>query len=428
MSPDSSRGSKSPKAYPFARTKRTPPTDLIDTESQVDMRRLRKYRLDRVRAELKKNDFAGIVLFDPINIRYATGSRNMAVWTLHNAGRYAFVPTEGPVVLFEFHGCAHLSEGLESITEIRPAKAWYFYAAGPLVEKRAAQWAAEIADLVQAHGGGNRRLALDHCDLAGARALQKLGVEPHEGEGVMEFARRIKSPDEIALMGVSIAVCETGMARMRDALEPGITENQLWAKLHETNIAMGGEWIETRLLASGGRTNPWFAESSDRIIRPGELVSFDTDLIGPYGYCADLSRTYFCGPGKPTPKQRELYALAWEQIHFNIDVLKPGLTSKELVERSFQLPASCLENRYCVVYHGVGLADEYPQIVYLEDLESGGYDGLVEPGMTLCVESYIGEVGGDEGVKLEQQVLVTETGCELLTSFPFEDNLLGREF
>ena len=425
--PDSARPSKPHNPYPFTHARRTPPTALIDTEGQVDMKRLRKYRLDRVRAELKRNDFAGIVLFDPINIRYATGSRNMAVWTLHNAGRYAFVPAEGPVVLFEFHGCAHLSEGLESIDEIRPAKAWYFYAAGPLVEKRAGQWAAEIADLVRAHGGGNKRLALDHCDLAGARALGKLGIEPHEGEAAMEFARRIKSADEIALMGVSIAVCETGMAKMRDALEPGITENQLWAKLHETNIALGGEWIETRLLASGGRTNPWFAESSDRIIRPGELVSFDTDLIGPYGYCADLSRTYFCGPGKPTPKQRELYRLAWEQIHHNLDVLKPGLTSRELVERSFQLPASCLENRYCVVYHGVGLADEYPQIVYLEDLESGGYDGLVEPGMTLCVESYIGEVGGDEGVKLEQQVLVTETGCELLTSFPFEDSLLDRQ-
>ncbi|HVM84783.1 MAG TPA: Xaa-Pro peptidase family protein [Candidatus Binatia bacterium] len=427
MPPDSTRGSRPGSAYPFARTRRTPPVDLIDSEAQVDMKRLRTYRLDRVRAELRRQDFAGILLFDPINIRYATGSRNMAVWTLHNAGRYAFVPTEGPVVLFEFHGCAHLSAGLESIAEIRPARAWYFYAAGPLVEKRAGQWAAEIADLVRAHGGGNKRLALDHCDLAGAQALQKLGIEPHEGEGVMEFARRLKSPDEIALMGVSLAVCETGMARMRDALEPGITENQLWALLHETNIAMGGEWIETRLLASGGRTNPWFAESSDRIIRPGELVSFDTDLIGPYGYCADLSRTYFCGSGKPTPKQRELYRLAFDQIHHNLDVLKPGLTSKELVERSFQLPVSCLENRYCVVYHGVGLADEYPQIVYLEDLESGGYDGLVEPGMTLCVESYIGEVGGDEGVKLEQQVLVTETGCELLTSFPFEEELLARE-
>jgi hypothetical protein len=92
MAPDSSRGPKSPNPYPFARTRRTPPTALIDTEGQVDMRRLRKYRLDRVRAELKKNDFAGIVLFDPINIRYATGSRNMAVWTLHNAGRYVFVP------------------------------------------------------------------------------------------------------------------------------------------------------------------------------------------------------------------------------------------------------------------------------------------------------------------------------------------------
>ncbi|HEY4164300.1 MAG TPA: aminopeptidase P family N-terminal domain-containing protein, partial [Dongiaceae bacterium] len=226
MSPDSTGPRVHRNPYPFARARRTPPTDLIDSESQVDMRRLRAYRLGRVRAELKRRDLAGIVLFDPINIRYATGSRNMSVWTMHNAGRYAFVPAEGPVVLFEFHGCAHLSEGLESIDEIRPAKAWYFYAAGPLVEKRAGQWAAEIADLVRAHGGGNKRLALDHCDLAGARALEKLRIEPQEGEAAMEMARRIKSADEIALMGVSLAVCEVGMARMRDALQPGITENQ----------------------------------------------------------------------------------------------------------------------------------------------------------------------------------------------------------
>src|SRR5579885_1747035 len=151
---------------------------LADHSAQPDMARLRAYRMGRFQAELRRLDYGGAVLFDPINIRYATGSRNMAVWTLHNAGRYAFVPTEGPVVLFEFHGCAHLSAGLESIAEIRPAKAWYFYAAGPLVEKRASQWAAEIADLVKAHGSGNKRLALDHCDLAGARALQKLGIEP----------------------------------------------------------------------------------------------------------------------------------------------------------------------------------------------------------------------------------------------------------
>ena len=94
------------------------------------------------------------------------------------------------------------------------------------------------------------------------------------------------------------------MAKMREELRPGITENQLWSHLHQVNIALGGEWIETRLLNSGGRTNPWFQESSDRVIRAGELVSFDTDLIGPFGYCSDLSRTFYCGHGRPTGEQQ----------------------------------------------------------------------------------------------------------------------------
>ncbi len=404
-----------------------PVAALIDTEPHIDMVALRGYRLGRVREQLRQRDYAGAVLYDPINIRYATGSRNMAVWTLHNAVRYCFVATEGPVVVFDFHNCEHLSAGLETVDEVRPAVAWYYFGAGARFEERAKTWAAEIADLVAAHGGGNRRLALDHCDPEGAAALAALGIEVRNGQEVMELARAIKSPEELACMGQSIAVCEAAMARMREALEPGMTENQLWAILNHVNAAMGGEWIETRLLASGARTNPWFQESSDRIIRPGEMVSFDTDMIGPYGYCADISRSYFCGPGRPSDEQRRLYRLAWEQIHFNMDLLKAGLSFRELAETAWKMPESCRANRYSVVIHGVGLCDEYPACVYLEDFETSGYDGRLEAGMTVCVESFIGETGGREGVKLEQQVLITETGLELLSTFPFEEDLLGRE-
>jgi Xaa-Pro aminopeptidase len=404
-----------------------PVAALIDTEPHIDMVALRAYRLERVREQLRHRDYAGAVLYDPINIRYATGSRNMAVWTLHNAVRYCFIATEGPVVVFDFHDCEHLSAGLETVDEVRPAVAWYYFGAGPRLAERAKTWASEIADLVKAHGGGNRRLALDHCDPEGAAALADLGIEIRNGQEVLETARALKSPEELACMEASIAVCETAMARMREALEPGMTENELWAILNHVNAAMGGEWIETRLLASGARTNPWFQESSDRIIRPGEMVSFDTDMIGPYGYCADISRSYFCGPGRPSDEQRRLYGLAWEQIHFNLDLLKAGLSFRELAERAWKMPESCRPNRYSVVIHGVGLCDEYPACVYLDDFETSGYDGLLEAGMTVCVESFIGEAGGREGVKLEQQVLITETGVELLSAFPFEDELLGRE-
>ncbi len=426
--PDShplSRPASGPAATWHAR--KTPAVTLIDSEAQVDMRQVRAYRLARVRAGLKARDYGACVLYDPINIRYATGTRNMTVWCLHNAVRYCFIPAEGPVTLFDFHNCEHLSAGIETVQEVRHGTSWFYFGAGPRSQEKSKVWAAELAELVRAHGGGNMRVAMDHCDPFGVAALGEHGVTIHDGQEVLEHARAVKSDDEIALMSVAIGVCEVGMARMREALEPGMSENELWSILHQTNIAMGGEWIETRLLTSGGRTNPWFQESSDRIIRPGELVSFDTDLIGPFGYCADISRTYFCGPGRPSDEQRRLYRLAWDQIHANIEILKAGISFRELSEKSFKLPERCAPNRYSVVYHGVGMADEYPHCGYLQDFEASCYDGIIESGMTLCVESYIGEVGGAEGVKLEQQVLVTDKGVELLSTYPFEDELLIKE-
>jgi len=395
--------------------------------SGVDRAALRAYRLGRLRAELRKRDYAGALLYDPINVRYACDSRNMAVWCLHNAVRYVFVPTEGPVVLFDFHNCEHLSTGNEVIAEVRPAISWFYFMVGERVAEQSKRWAAEIAELVAQHGGGNRRLAVDKCDPLGAVALQALGIEIHDGQEVLELARRIKGPEEIACLEASVAVCEEAMGAMRRALTPGMTENELWSILNQVNAARGGEWIETRLLAAGGRTNPWFHECGDHVIEAGDMVSFDTDMIGPYGYCADISRSFLCGDGRASDEQRRLYQLAWEQIHANSELLKPGLGFRELAERAWRLPASCQANRYSVVVHGVGLCDEYPAVVYLHDFDSVGYDGVFEAGMAVCVESYIGEEGGHEGVKLEQQVLITETGLRPLSSFAFEEALLRRE-
>ena len=104
----------------------------------------------------------------------------------------------------------------------------------------------------------------------------------------------IKTVDELACMQLSMDVCDVAVDRIRRALRPGITENQLWSVLHETNIAHDGEWIECRLLASGERTNPWFQESGNRVIQAGDMVGFDTDMVGPFGYLADISRSLVC--------------------------------------------------------------------------------------------------------------------------------------
>jgi Xaa-Pro dipeptidase len=406
----------------FARSQ--PGTMLSDALAQIDMARLRRYRLGRLREQLTAQDLGACVLADGINVRYATGSRNMQIWTIRNPARYVFVPAEGPVVLFDFGGCEHLSRGLETVDEVRPATTWFFFTSGPRVEERAKQWAAEIADLVAAHGGGNRRLGVDRVNPAGVTALAAHGLQVVDANPAVEHARAVKSPDEIACLYAAISVCEAGFARVRAALQPGLTENELWSILHQTNIAMGGEYIETRLLSSGPRTNPWFQESSDRVIRAGDLVAIDSDMYGRFGYFADVSRTFFCGPGRPSGEQRELYGLAHEQIHHNMELLRPGVSFRELSEKSWKMPDAYLANRYMTLVHGAGLSGEYPYITYPQDFPTKGYDGLVEANMTLCVESYIGAAGGAEGVKLEQLVLVTGRGAVPLSTFPFEDALL----
>ncbi len=386
---------------------------------------LRQYRLGRVQAELKARDVAACLLLDPLNMRYATDSVNFQVMQMHLPSRYAFVPAEGKAVVFDLGNWSGGSAATETVGEYRISTPVAHFFAGPDVEARAKHWAAEIAELVRANGGGNRRLAIDRTEPANFHALAAEGLELVDAQRPMELARAIKSAEEIGHMTRSVEVAELGMARMRAALTPGMTENQLWALLHETNIANGGEWIDCRLLASGERTNPWGQECSDRVIQAGELVGFDTDMVGPEGYCADISRTLFCGPGAPTDAQCDLYKTAVEHIDHNMALLRPGLSLRELAEKSWPIPEIYQANAYPEIVHGIGMCDEYPAIPPLHLWDYLGYDGVIEENMTLCVESYTGATGGREGVKLEQEVVVTADGCRLLSTFPYEDDLMA---
>ena len=238
---------------------------------------------------------------------------------------------------------------------------------------------------------------------------------------VTEIARSIKSEDEIELMRWTIRVCEAGMARVYDHSLPGTTERELWAHLHFENARSGGDWLETKLLTAGPRTNPWYQECSDRMCRAGEMISLDTDMIGPYGYCADVSRSWTCGYTPMTDRQRRLYETALDQVRYNLDLVRPGMNFVEFNERSWQIPERHVPYRYSLAVHGVGMADEWPVVPLHVDWSDLAMSGQFEPGMVVCVESLVAE-RGSESVKLETQVLVTETGCERLDSFPYEVN------
>ena len=388
----------------------------------IDQRAIRGYRLSRLRRKLAEADLAGIVIFDPINLRYATGSRNMQVWTMHNACRYVFVATAGPVVLFDLPSSMHLSRDLETIDERRPSLAWDYMAVGSRGPEMAGRWAREIADLVRTHGGGNRRLAIDRADLLPLAALAREGIEAVDGKGAIEKARAIKSPAEVLAFTASLRTTEAAIGDLKAALRPGMTEQEALAVLVAGSLKRGGEYPETRLLSSGPRTNPWFQETSDRAMQAGELLSFDTDMIGPMGFYTDLSRSFLVGDGRPNDGQRRLYDLARRQLAHNIALLRPGITFIELSQRAFRLPENCLPNRYADIAHGCGLGVEYPLVWYAEDAQWGAYDGVLKAGMIVCVESYIGEVGGPEGVKLEEPVLITEAAPVVLSSYPLEDS------
>ena len=390
------------------------------TPPPVDLAALRNYRLSRLRQTLAEADIPLAVLLQPVSLRYAVDFREYPLFQSHLPMYYLFVPVDGPVVMHSAYNRQY-----ELVDDYRPGAGVNPFDSGLDLEAAAKQFARDVEGFLGEIGVDSRhaRIAVESLPADFFGALKSRGFRLVSGEALIERARAIKSEEEIACMRHSIAVAELGMSEMRQALRPGITENQLWAILHRVNISHDGDWMEGRMLASGPRTNPWLQEAGDRMIKAGELVAFDTDMVGPFGYCADISRTWLCGDGKPTPAQRDLYRHAWEEVQHNTAVLEPGLGLHEFASRIYPRRREFIAHRYPCFAHGVGMSDEYPKLYYPED-SARQYDGVIEPGMVLCVESFTGSDRGGEGVKLEQVVLVTGNGTEILSTYPYEDAFL----
>ena len=405
----------------------TPPTQAVDTEGMIDVPRMRAYRRNRLREQMGLQGIDALILVEPLSIRYATGVRNCALFQMHIQAGYLFLPANGPVVYFDSDPGRETGARLETIDEIRDTLLPLSYMfAGHRQPNWTRRWAAQMADLAREHCGTRARIGLERVRAGVGRALEDEGLDVADAAPVLAHARKIKSPEEILAMNLALAVAEDGMTRMRERLRSGVSEQALWAHMWAALIEGGGEWLDYRLLASGERTNPWQQEVSSRIIRAGDLVVFDCGVVGPFSYGADVSRAYHCGPGKPTEYQKKLYTLAWSEVVYNTELMQPGASFREIVERRFSQPPGFGDQPYPCLAHGVGMADEWPVLYYPVDAEFD-YDGELEPGMVICVESYVGEIGGTEGVKLENQCLVTESGPIVLSRYPFEDALLTRE-
>lgn len=395
-----------------------------------DLPRMRAFRLQRLVDQLVARDIGGLLMFDPLNIRYATDTTNMQLWNSHNPFRACLVTADGWMVLWDYKQAPFLAAHNPLVREIRSGASFFYNVCGEATASDAASFAGQVTEVMAARAGTNKRLAVDKIMVHGLRALERAGFEVLEGEVVTERARAVKGPDEIAAMRCASHACEAAIHGMEafarsEIPKGGVTEDAVWAELHAGNIRRGGEWIETRLLASGPRTNPWFQECGPRVIQNNEIVAFDTDLIGAYGICVDISRTWWIGDRRPTNAMVSAMHHAMDHIRTNMALLKPGVTIRELTHDGHHLSPEYQRQKYSCRMHGVGLCDEWPFVPYPDAWVDGAFEVALEPGMTLCVEALVSPEGGDFSIKIEDQVLITETGFENLTRYPFDPALAG---
>lgn len=392
---------------------------------------MRRFRWTRLTQHIVDRDYGGLLMFDPLNIRYATDSTNMQLWNTHNPFRAVLVCADGYMVIWDYKNAPFLSSFNPLVREVRSGADLFYFDRGDKIDIAADAFSNDVRQIMAEHAPGNMRLAVDKPMIHGLRALEAQGFDIMEGEEVTEKSRSVKGPDEILAMRCASHACETAVKAMEDFARANVplgatSEDDIWAVLHAENIRRGGEWIETRLLSSGPRTNPWFQECGPRIVQNNEIVAFDTDLIGSYGICVDISRTWWVGNQKPRPDM--IYAMqhAHEHIMTNMEMLKPGVTIPELTANTHRLDEKFQAQKYGCLMHGVGLCDEWPLVSYPDKAVPGAFEYALEPGMVLCVEAAVGEVGGDFSIKLEDQVLITEDGYENLTTYSFDAALMGQ--
>lgn len=408
------------------------PTDIALKEWQLkglelpDISIINSYRKERVIRQLQENNVDAVLLFDPLNIRYATGTSNMLLWNTHNPFRSCLVFDDGYCILWDYQESNHYVESnYLYIDEVRTGASMFYFAKGDKVKSAAENFSDQVGEAFKKKGKHSKRLAIDKIMLDGFKSLENKDFKIENGEKIMEHARSIKSAEEIKAMRCSISACETSMHIMENKTKPGMTENDIWSILHSENIKRGGEWIETRLLSSGNKTNPWFQECGSRVIQNNEIVAFDTDLVGCYSICTDISRTWWIGDQEPTNEMKQDYHIALDHIQQNSELVAPGVHFRDLTFKGHQLEEIYKKQQYSCRFHGVGLCDEFPLITYPEDYEEGAFDYVLQPGMTLCVEALISRVNGNFSIKLEDQLLVTESGFENLTSYPFDEQFLN---
>jgi Xaa-Pro aminopeptidase len=393
----------------------------VDFEERVDFARLRSYRLSRAMAALEASDLGALLVFDNNNIRYLTGVA-IGEWTRDKLCRYALYTRTGELYLWDF-GSAAVHHRMYC-PWLKPENCIASYTtmrgAAPPDAQLVKRGVAEIKDRLAAAGVAGQPVGVDFTELPVLFELQGQGVDVRDGQQVMLDARQVKSSDEIALLATAAAMVDGVYQDITEALKPGVRENEIVALANKRLYEMGSDDVESINAVSGERCNPHPHNFSDRMIRPGEQAFFDI-MHSFNGYRTCYYRTF--SVGRSSQPQRDAYQRAREWMDTAIELIRPGVSTSQVASLWPTAGDIGLEDEKTAFGlqfgHGLGLAlHERPIISRLTSLDA---PMEIQQGMVFALETYCPATDGVSAARIEEEVVVTAGGVEIITKFPAEE-------
>jgi Xaa-Pro aminopeptidase len=393
----------------------------VDFEERVDFSRLREYRLRRAMGALESSNLGALLVFDNNNIRYLTGVA-IGEWTRDKLCRYALYTRTGELFLWDF-GSAAVHHRLYC-PWLKPEHCIASYTtmrgAAPPESGITARAVAEIKSVLADTGVAGEPVGVDFAEMPMLFELQRSGIDARDGQQVMLDARQMKSRDEITLLSMAAAMVDGVYQDITDALKPGVRENEIVALANKRLYEMGSDDVESINAVSGERCNPHPHNFSDRMIRPGEQAFFDI-MHSFNGYRTCYYRTF--SVGSSSPAQRDAYARAREWIDSAIAAIKPGVSTDQVARlwpTAEEFGLADEKTAFGLQFgHGLGLAlHERPIISRLTSLDA---PMEIQEGMVFALETYCPAADGVSAARLEEEVVVTKDGAEVITKFPSEE-------
>jgi Xaa-Pro aminopeptidase len=387
-----------------------------DWEQGVDFQRLVRERLARAQAAIRHAGLGSVLCFNFDNIRYMTGT-HIGEWARDKFDRYALCPRQGPPFLWD---PAPPAKRISSPWIADQVAAPISTMQGALPPRMLVQndFAKQVKKALADYGVDKEPLGIDIMELPMLKALEAEGIEVVDGQQAMLDAREIKTKDEIELLKLAAAMVDATYVDVSRAIRPGTRENELVAVAHDRLFRLGSERVECVNSVSGPRGKPHSHTFSDRIIQPGDMVFLD--IMHSYnGYRTCYYRTFICG--EPNKYQIDAYETCSKWVSASIDMIKPGVTVDQVASvwpSAEEFGYRNEEEAFLLQYgHGIGLS-LWERPIFTRRFQ--GQNTVLKEGMVFAVECWKGAEDGSGAARIEEEVVVTKDGCQVITNFPSE--------